>query len=53
MSNNPAQYDVLNKQYLRSILDISESLAKVAVTSEGDQVCCCSIVQGDSLNSAK
>ena len=24
MSNNPAKYEVISKQYLRSILDISE-----------------------------
>ena len=28
MSNNPAKYKVISKQYLRSIMDISEKMTK-------------------------
>ena len=34
MSNNPAEYEVLIKQYLGSILDISESLDQYLHPSE-------------------
>ena len=34
MSNNPAKYEVLIEQYLRSILDISEYLLDLAHNSD-------------------
>ena len=38
MSNNPAKYEVLIKQYLRSILDISAGQCKLRLTQLFDIV---------------
>ena len=46
MVNNPVKYEVLIKQYLRSILDISALNLTIFKLSQQDPTCCNRVQQG-------